>query len=1023
MKRLLLLLCGLMSLVMSAHAADGDQFTYTYKGKTVNYSVISESEKTCRVGTNSNRYARGDLKLPENPIYNGIPYTLVEIGESAFYWCSGLTSLTIPESVTSIGNNAFRGCTGLTSVTIPESVTSIGNNAFRGCTGLTSVTIPESVTTIGKFAFYGCTGLTSVTIPESVTSISAYAFYGCTGLTSMTIPESVTSIGEGAFSSCTGLTDINVENGNKYFCSYLGVLYNYDKTSLIVLPGAKTSIDIAPTVNSIYAYAFAGCTGLTSVTIPESVTSIGAGAFAGCTGLTSVTIPNSVTTIGESVFYVCTGLTSVTIPESVTSIGNDAFNGCTGLTSVTIPESVTSIGAGAFNGCTGLTSVTIPESVTSIGKWAFAKCTGLTSVTIPESVTSISAYAFRGCTGLTSVTIPESVTTIGEEAFSGCTGLTSVTIPESVTSIGRYAFAGCTGLTSLTIPNSVTTIGDYAFRDCTGLTSLTILNSVIEKSAFSGLTNLTTVHIGDSVKTIREQAFRGCTSLTSVYIGNSVGDIYDEAFRDCTSLTSVLIGDNADSRLRIRGSAFHGCNGLKKMAYPDSRRNPINSDIAVAYPSGKCTIENGFIFDQTKTTLYFAPISLSGEYIVPSTVETIADRAFAGCKDITYIRMPASLSSIGRNAFKDCNFYEFAIPNAVKSFDMGSLSGNPLKSLTVGAGVTEISDATSSFSAGIEKILWLGDTPPVGYRDVNAVVNFVSNDRFDFEKQIIYPFLSSIFEVDGIKYVPVSASEETCNVIDYLYAPSHTAFSVPAIVTNEGIQKKVVDIGAYAFYNNDYLTEISLDNNGVIDDYAFYNCAKLESVTFGNDIPEIKNHSFEKCKALKEVESSPALTSIGEWAFAGCTAMPDVKLSDSVTSVGAYAFSGCVGMINFSVGDKITSFGEKAFSDCTGLKEFYSYATTPPVCGNEALDDINKLKCTLHVPEASKSLYASAPQWKYFLYFEFIEAGVDNILIDHNNNLEIYDLKGIRQSTSLDRLPSGMYIIRQGNKVTKIAVN
>ena len=121
------------------------------------------------------------------------------IGNYAFWYCSGLTSVTIPNSVTSIGNYAFADCSGLTSVTIPNSVTSIGNYAFADCSGLTSVTIPNSVTSIGNYAFWYCSGLTSITIPNSVTSIGEGAFYGCSGLTSVTIPNSVTSIGERAF--------------------------------------------------------------------------------------------------------------------------------------------------------------------------------------------------------------------------------------------------------------------------------------------------------------------------------------------------------------------------------------------------------------------------------------------------------------------------------------------------------------------------------------------------------------------------------------------------------------------------------------------------------------------------------------------------------------------------------------------------------------------------------------------------------------------------------------------------------
>ena len=55
---------------------------------------------------------------------------ITTIGEHAFYWCSKLTSITIPNSVTTIGLGAFYGCSNLTSVTIPNSVTTIGDYAF-----------------------------------------------------------------------------------------------------------------------------------------------------------------------------------------------------------------------------------------------------------------------------------------------------------------------------------------------------------------------------------------------------------------------------------------------------------------------------------------------------------------------------------------------------------------------------------------------------------------------------------------------------------------------------------------------------------------------------------------------------------------------------------------------------------------------------------------------------------------------------------------------------------------------------
>ena len=468
------------------------------------YYDLDTSAKTASVRSGYNKYT-GSVYIPSSFNYNGSNYSVTSIGISAFYGCSGLTSITIPNSVTSIGERAFHGCSSLTSITIPNSVTYIGNEAFYVCSGLTSLTIPNSVTSIGSFAFYFCSSLTSLTIPNSVTSIGSYAF-GC----------------------CSSLTSITVESGNAYYDSR-------NDCNAIIKKSSNTLI--------------VGCQ---KTTIPSSVTSIGDDAFDGCSNLTSITIPNSVTSIGNAAFGGCSGLTSITIPNSVTSIGDNAFTWCSGLTSITIPNSVTSIGNGAFNGCSGLTSLTIPNSVTSIGSYAFSNCSGLTSITIPNSVTSIGDNAFYYCSDLTSITIPNSVTSIGSSAFYFCSSLTSLTIPNSVTSIGSSAFYFCSSLTSLTIPNSVTSIGNGAFNGCSGLTSITVesgnayydsrndCNAIIEKSSNTLIVGCQKTTIPNSVTSIGDNAFNGCSSLTSITIPNSVRSIGNEAFGKCYGLTSVI---------------------------------------------------------------------------------------------------------------------------------------------------------------------------------------------------------------------------------------------------------------------------------------------------------------------------------------------------------------------------------------------------------------------------------------------------------------------------------------------------
>ena len=298
----------------------------------------------------------GAKAFAETAWYEKQPEGLVYVGNVAYEYKGTMpdnTAIVLQERTSGIAPSAFYGCTGLTSIEIPEGVTSIGSYTFSGCTGLTSIEIPEGVTSIGTGAFFGCTGLTSIEIPSSVTSIGNFAFSGCTGLTSIEIPEGVTSIGYDAFNGCTGLTSIEIPEG----------------------------------VTSIGSYTFSGCTGLTSFEIPSSVTSIGTYAFDHCTGLSKVFISDigkyASTNYGN---YEANPLTyahhlylngkevfDIVLPDGLTSIGSYTFAYCRNITSIEIPGSVTSIGIGAFDGCTGLTSIKVMGKRPATTSGGFAK--------------------------------------------------------------------------------------------------------------------------------------------------------------------------------------------------------------------------------------------------------------------------------------------------------------------------------------------------------------------------------------------------------------------------------------------------------------------------------------------------------------------------------------------------------------------------------------------------------------------------------------------------------------------------
>ena len=429
--------------------------------------------------------------------------------------------------------------TDITTVVIGAGVTTIGESAFELCTNLTSVNIPATVTSIGNRAFEFCTNLTSATLPATVTSIGNNAFEFCSNLASVNIPASVTTIGDYAFNDCNSLTAFNVDAENNNYSSADGVLFNKDKTTLVLYPLGKTatSYTIPASVTSIEERAFLDCTNLATVTFEgaSELTTIGMNAFGNCSNLASINIPAKVTSIGVNVFYGCSKLAAINVAD-----GNNNYSSADGVLfnkdkttlvaypagktapSFTVLANVTSIGEDAFFGCTNLTTVTFDNQsqLTTIGNGAFYDCTNLASVIINATTPpALGSSAFNGNASDRKIYVPSA----SVDTYKGTTGWSAY--ESAILAIPAVASGNCgtEGHESDVTWEIIGTSPNYTLI-ISGTSAMAGYDPGEQPwKAYNG--GITSVVIGNGVTNIGRNICYGYTTLTYVSIPASVTSI------------------------------------------------------------------------------------------------------------------------------------------------------------------------------------------------------------------------------------------------------------------------------------------------------------------------------------------------------------------------------------------------------------------------------------------------------------------------------------------------------------------
>ncbi len=650
---------------------------------------------------------------------------------------NGLLTITGTGAMEDYALNSVKwGGNEIKSISLPNGLTTIGKYAFSTSKLNTTVIIPDSVTTIGQYAFSNCADLPGVTIGSGVTTIDGGAFIACPSITSIDIPDSVTTIGGGAFEYCPNLKNVTIGSGvtsisDAVFDYSLGIESftvsadnaQYSSEGGVLFNKSKTTLVRYPAGKTDNSY-----------TIPASVTTLGTKAFAYNDSLTSMTVPDSVNTIGNAAFGECMGLATVSIGSGVTSIDSSAFYNCPNLESFTVSvdnAQYSSEGGVLFN-----------KSKTTLIQYPASKAGD--NYTIPASVTTVGNWSFGYSDNLYTVTFPSVLTTIGGSAFYFCRNLKTVTIPDNVTEIGQRAFAYCTGLTTVSIGSGVTTVPYEAFTYCSSLANLTIGSGVteIDSNAFSHCPNLKTVTIPDNVTHINSEAFAYCIGLTTVNIGSGVTSIHYECFLHCPNLESFTVSSS--------NSAYSAVDGV--------------------------------LFNKSITRLCrYAPGKTDESYSVPDTVTNIISGAFMDCINLTSIRLPAELFSIGSKAFTGCTNLEWfsivgdnpnyctidgALLSKSKTLFIQYPEGNPSTSYTVPSTVTAIYDGAFANTVNLTSVnlpnglttIGVGAFSFSGIKDVYipSTVLTINNSAFSFCPDLEYFSVSAtnpnFCTIDGILY-------------------------------------------------------------------------------------------------------------------------------------------------------------------------------------------------------------------------------------------------------------------------------